>query len=234
MGKLIQGFLNSLKLTDEEYDDDDDFDIVMDNSRKREVVPKRENPPLRKYEDMRGRADKDEEEEEYDDEPIAQRRSFNSRPSGTTSQSRDTSFGSYRSQAQRPSTSGQSFYSGRTFQSHRTTVQQPQSKTAVPLRSSLSDRRIYVLNPKSFEEAKEVSETVKGGGVIFLNFEGVRVELAQRLMDFAGGAVYALGGQIYQITGYNFIAAPGDVDIEGDILAQITLTGSDFPTFNKY
>jgi cell division inhibitor SepF len=235
MGKLIQGFLNSLKLTDEEdYDDDEDFDIVMDNSRKREVVPKRENPPLRKYEDMRGRTDKEEEEDEYDDEPIAQRRTFNSRPSGTTSPSRDTSFGSYRPQSQRPSSSGQSFYSGRTSQSQRNTVQQPQSKTAVPLRSSLSDRRIYVLNPKSFEEAKEVSETVKGGGVIFLNFEGVRVELAQRLMDFAGGAVYALGGQIYQITGYNFIAAPGDVDIEGDILAQITLTGSDFPTFNKY
>ena len=111
---------------------------------------------------------------------------------------------------------------------------QAQNKTAVPLRSSVSDRRIYVLNPKSFEDAKEVCDTLKGGGVIFMNFEGVRTDLAQRLMDFAGGAVYSLGGQIHQISGYNFIVAPGEMDIQGDILAHITSEGTEFPTFTKY
>lgn len=108
-----------------------------------------------------------------------------------------------------------------------------QKRAAVPLRSTIADRRIYVLNPKSFEDAQEVCETLKTGGVIFLNFEGVKYELAQRLMDFAGGSVYALDGQIYQITGYSFIVAPRDMDIEGDILAQINSAGSKFPYFQN-
>ncbi|MCR5584338.1 MAG: cell division protein SepF [Lachnospiraceae bacterium] len=227
MGRLIRSLLDSLKLTDEDDEyEDEDFDIIMDNSRKREVVPKRENPPLRKYEEQNN-ADFEEEEEE-DDEPLAQRRTFNARPSAPTGTSarptqneRGFSFGQSRTGTQR------------TFQTQRTTPQ-PQTKTAVPLRSSLSDRRIYVLNPKSFEDAREVCDTIKAGGVIFMNFEGVKYELAQRLMDYAGGAVYAVNGQIYQISGYNFIAAPGDTDIEGDILAQITSAGNEFPTFSKY
>ena len=226
MGRLIRSLLDSLKLTDEDDEyEDEDFDIVMDNERKREVVPKRENPPLRKYEEQKlSDADEDEEEEEEDDEPLAQRRTFNAKPASQPSQgyNRGLSFNQPTGTSQRNSYHPQRSY------------QQPQTKTAVPLRSSLSDRRIYVLNPKSFEDAKEVCETIKAGGVIFMNFEGVKYELAQRLMDFAGGAVYAVNGQIYQISGYNFIAAPGDTDIEGDILAQITSASDEFPTFSKY
>ena len=51
MGRLIRSLLDSLKLTDEDDEyEDEDFDILTDNERKREVVPKRENPPFRKYE----------------------------------------------------------------------------------------------------------------------------------------------------------------------------------------
>ncbi len=218
MGKLIRSLLDSLKLTDEEDEyEDEDFDIVMDNNRKREVVPKRENPPLRKYE-MSDNAEAD-DEDEYDDEPLAQRRSFKpSSNSQTQNNNKSTSYSGFQ----------------RNPYLQRNTQQQPQTKTAVPLRSTLSERRIYVLNPKSFEDAREVCETIKAGGVIFMNFEGVKYELAQRLMDFAGGAVYAVNGQIYQISGYNFIAAPGDTDIEGDILAQITSASDEFPIFSKY
>jgi cell division inhibitor SepF len=228
MGRLIRSLLDSLKLTDEDDEyEDEDFDIVMDNNRKREVVPKRENPPLRKYEEQNN-ADPEEEEveEEEDDEPLAQRRTFNTRSSAGVSARPSQPAGGYHFGQSQPGAQ-------RTFQTQRT-ASQPQTKTAVPLRSSLSDRRIYVLNPKSFEDAREVCDTIKAGGVIFMNFEGVKYELAQRLMDFAGGAVYAVNGQIYQISGYNFIAAPGDTDIEGDILAQITSAGNDFPTFSKY
>ncbi|MCR5823277.1 MAG: cell division protein SepF [Lachnospiraceae bacterium] len=219
MGKLIRNLLDSLKLTDEDDEyEDEDFNIVTDNNRKREVVPKRENPPLRKYEAM-DNADPDEEPED-DDEPLAQRRTF-SRPQTSSTQRpyQQTGFGA---NYQQPQTQTQA------------KPQTAPQRTAVPLRSSMSDRKIYVLNPKSFEDAREVCETLKNGGVIFMNFEGVRNELAQRLMDFAGGAVYALNGQIYQISGYSFIVAPGDTDIEGDILAQITSTGTEFPIFQKY
>ncbi len=199
MGKLIRNLLDSLKLTDEDDEfEDEDYNTVSDNNRKKETVPKRENPPLRKYEEP----EEDENDDDDDDEPLAQRRTF-TRPQAPVSQN------TFRQSAQ------------------------TQTRTAVPLRSSISERRIYILNPKSFEDAREVCETLKNGGVIFMNFENVKTELAQRLMDFAGGSVYALGGQIYQISGFSFIVAPGDTDIEGDILAQITSAGAEFPIFTR-
>ncbi len=199
MGKLIRNLLDSLKLTDEDDEyEDEDFNTVPDNNHRKETVLKRENPPLRKYEEP----EDDDDDSDDDDEPLAQRRTF-TRPQTSVSQN--------------------------TFRS----AVQPQARTAVPLRSSISERRIYVLNPKSFEDAREVCETLKNGGVIFMNFENVKTELAQRLMDFAGGSVYALGGQIYQISGFSFIVAPGDTDIEGDILAQITSAGAEFPIFSR-
>ena len=210
MGRLIQGLLDTLKLTDEDDDfDDEDYDLAPETKKKRETVTNREKPPLRRY-DTDNTDLLEEEDEEDDDEPLAQRRTFTPN----------------RTPQQRPVQQQRREFPPR--------LQQPQTKTAVPLRSSLTDRKIYVLNPRSFEDAQEVCETLKSGGVVFMNFEGVKHELAQRLMDFAGGAVYALDGQIYQISGYNFIVAPGDTDIEGDILAQITKAGVEFPTFSKY
>ncbi len=196
MGRLIRGLLDSLKLTDEDDEYDEEDELNTQNNQRQDNMIRRDNPTLRKY-DNDGMSD--EENEEDDDEPLAQRRTF-TRPQSPISNP----------------------------------FRQAQPKTSVPLRSSVNERRIYVLNPKSFEDAREVCETLKGGGVIFMNFEGVRTDLAQRLMDFAGGAVYSLGGQIHQISGYNFIVAPGEMDIEGDILAHITSEGTEFPTFTKY
>ena len=204
MGRLIRNLLDSLKLTDEDDEfEDEELETSTENDRKKETIQKRENPVLRKYENS---SDEDEEDED-DDEPLAQRRTFTvPRPQQTAS-----------STAQRPNN-----------------FRQNTARMPIPSRAQIADRRIYVLNPKTFEDAREVCETLKDGGVIFMNFEGVKTELAQRLMDFAGGSVYALGGQIYQISGFNFIVAPGDTDIEGDILAQITSAGTEFPIFTKY
>ena len=46
--------------------------------------------------------------------------------------------------------------------------------------------------------------------------EGIDVELAQRIIDFASGACYSLNGSLQKISSYIFIATPETVELSGD------------------
>ena len=50
-----------------------------------------------------------------------------------------------------------------------------------------------------------------------LNLEGLDVNIAQRIIDFASGSTYAIGGSLQKISQYIFILTPASVDISGDI-----------------
>jgi cell division inhibitor SepF len=47
--------------------------------------------------------------------------------------------------------------------------------------------------------------------------EGVDVGLAQRIIDFASGATYALDGNLQKISNFIFIVTPANVSISGDL-----------------
>ena len=47
--------------------------------------------------------------------------------------------------------------------------------------------------------------------------EGIDVELAQRIIDFASGACYSLNGSLQKISSYIFVLGPSSVDITGDL-----------------
>ena len=50
-----------------------------------------------------------------------------------------------------------------------------------------------------------------------LNFEGLDVDLAQRIIDFACGTCVAIDGNLRRISNYIFIVTPKSVDISGDL-----------------
>ena len=46
--------------------------------------------------------------------------------------------------------------------------------------------------------------------------EGLDVDMAQRIIDFASGSCYAIHGNLQKISHYIFIITPASVDISGD------------------
>ena len=67
------------------------------------------------------------------------------------------------------------------------------------------------------------------GCTVVLNFEGLDVEIAQRIIDFTSGSCYAIGGNLQKVSNYIFIVTPKSVDISGDF--QEILSGAfDIPT----
>ncbi|MGN0153761.1 MAG: cell division protein SepF [Lachnospiraceae bacterium] len=84
-----------------------------------------------------------------------------------------------------------------------------------------SSSQVYVIKPQEFNEAQKVTDYLKEGKMIVINMEGIEVHAAQRIIDFIGGACYALDGSLQAISANIFIAAPQNVDVTGDLRDEI-------------
>ena len=80
---------------------------------------------------------------------------------------------------------------------------------------------MFVIKPQEFNEAQKVTDYLKEGKMIVINMEGIEVHAAQRIIDFIGGACYALDGSLQAISANIFIAAPINVDVTGDLRDEI-------------
>lgn len=84
--------------------------------------------------------------------------------------------------------------------------------------SRFNDNEVCVIKPSAFEDAKEIIETLLAGKAVVVNFEGLHLEISQRIIDIIYGACYALDGNLQKISNYIFIATPHSVNITGDFL----------------
>ena len=78
------------------------------------------------------------------------------------------------------------------------------------------NQEVCIFKPSSIEDSREITETLLDGKAVVINFEGLHVEISQRIIDFISGSCYALDGNQQKISNYIFIATPASVDIPGD------------------
>lgn len=89
-------------------------------------------------------------------------------------------------------------------------------------RSGGNAMEVCVIKPTTFEDAREVTETLLSGRAVVLNFEGMDVDLAQRIIDYTCGTCVAIDGNLRKISSYIFIVTPKTVDISGDLQDLLT------------
>lgn len=118
-------------------------------------------------------------------------------------------------------------------------VQRPERPTTsnrvVPLRSASSSRalEVSIMKPTRFDDSQDICDMLVDERATVVNLEGIDLALAQRIMDFISGAVYALNGKIHQISNLIFIISPENVDISGDYLSYVEQNGFEVPTLNQ-
>ncbi len=83
---------------------------------------------------------------------------------------------------------------------------------------------VCVFKPTRFEESREITDTLLNNCTVVLNFEGLDVEVAQRIIDFTSGSCYAIEGNLQKVSNYIVIVTPKSVDISGDF--QEILSGA--------
>ena len=95
----------------------------------------------------------------------------------------------------------------------------------VGLPSSSSRMRMLVFQPSSYEEAECIIDYLKARKPVIMNLDEMDVELGQRILDFVGGAVYSLGGDIKKVARSIFVVAPSNVDIAQSVDERSTRDG---------
>ena len=84
-----------------------------------------------------------------------------------------------------------------------------------------SDFSMHVVTPRSFNDAQQVADEYKRSKPVIINLQSTDRELSKRLIDFASGMTYALGGGMQRIAQGIFLLTPQNVEVSAEEKARI-------------
>jgi cell division inhibitor SepF len=74
----------------------------------------------------------------------------------------------------------------------------------------------HVVSPVSFDDNQEVADKFKVNVPVILNLQGVERDLSRRIIDFASGLCYGLGGQMERVANQVYLLTPSDVEVSAE------------------
>ena len=87
--------------------------------------------------------------------------------------------------------------------------------------------KVILKKPKEMEDMMEVVDAVKSRKIAVVNLLDVDLPLAQRMIDYVGGACYAINGKFAQISHLVYIMVGENVDLTNYIKTEVNKQGSD-------
>jgi cell division inhibitor SepF len=81
--------------------------------------------------------------------------------------------------------------------------------------------RIHTLEPKAFSEAQSIADKFKAGQPVIMNLTMTDGDVSRRLLDFASGLTYALGGGLQKVSDKVFMLSPANVDVSAADKARL-------------
>ncbi len=92
---------------------------------------------------------------------------------------------------------------------------------SVPTRNKTAENlEIVLFKATSYDDMQEIARHIKEKKVAVVNFEEMEKDVAQRMVDFLSGAVFALDGVPRKISGGTFIFSSSQVDVSGQIMPK--------------
>ncbi len=80
--------------------------------------------------------------------------------------------------------------------------------------------KVVISQPSTFEQSEEICEHLKDKKSVILNLEYVNKDVARRIIDFVGGAAYALDGNMQKISNSIFLVAPFNYEITNEVMKE--------------
>ena len=75
---------------------------------------------------------------------------------------------------------------------------------------------IHKSEPKRFNEARDLGDKFREGIPVIMNLQGTDDSIAHRLVDFASGLVFGLGGKIEMAANRVYLLTPADVEVSAE------------------
>ncbi|MBQ1501374.1 MAG: cell division protein SepF [Firmicutes bacterium] len=90
---------------------------------------------------------------------------------------------------------------------------------SVPTRGKNNENlEIVLFKAVTYDDMQEIARHIKERKVAVVNFEDMDKAVAQRMVDFLSGAVFALDGVPRKVSGGTFIFSSSQVDLSGQIM----------------
>ncbi len=209
---VLDKFLNVIKLTD---DNDDDYpdEGYLDEPEENADEPQQKRRIARKDTD---------DDDLFDDDP---EKSGSSRSS------------SRRSTISVPSVDDDDDEEDTSYERPRQTARVPRSSTKI---SSIRNRsrkeeagmEVCVIKPHSIDDEQEIADSLLSNCTVILNLDALEIDSAQRIIDFVGGAIYAMHAHLQRISNTIFLLTPANVEITGD-LQEVLNSTFNVPVFDR-
>ena len=85
--------------------------------------------------------------------------------------------------------------------------------------------KVVLVKPERFETASEIADHLKEKRTVVMNLESTHKDVARRLIDFLSGVAYASEGKIKKVAANTYIITPYSVDIQGDLIDELSSNG---------
>lgn len=91
----------------------------------------------------------------------------------------------------------------------------PRSSVVRPIQP-VASAKPHVISPTSFNDVQEVADKFKNAVPVIVNLQGVDRDLSRRLIDFASGLCYGLGGQMERVANHVYLLTPTNVEVSAE------------------
>jgi cell division inhibitor SepF len=105
----------------------------------------------------------------------------------------------------------------------RTLPREPDAQSGIPARPAVvrpmpvqQAPKVHVVAPAGFNEAQEIGDKLKTNQPVIMNLQGANRDLSRRLIDFASGLAYGLGGQMERVADQVFLLTPSNVEVSAE------------------
>jgi cell division inhibitor SepF len=108
-------------------------------------------------------------------------------------------------------------YSEEEIEPTKSSLKKSTKQNVVSLQSLQMSAKMVLMEPRVFAEAQDIADHLKNRRSVVVNLQRIERDQAQRITDFLGGSVYALGGEIQKIGVDILLCTPDNVEVSGNI-----------------
>ena len=88
-----------------------------------------------------------------------------------------------------------------------------------------SSVKVVIIKPEDFDEATTICDSLKSRKIVVVNTTSLEPKTGQRLLDFIGGACYALCGDLQQVEKGVYIISPSNIEVNNELKSELSSKG---------
>ncbi len=84
-----------------------------------------------------------------------------------------------------------------------------------------SQVNMVIIRSSDYGDARTVADHILANRAVLLNLENCNKEMAQRILDFLSGVVYAQGGDLQRVAHSTYAVTPRNVGLQGELSDEV-------------